>query len=126
MSNYMVGVLTISSTSNITVTSIPFTPKYLRFSVASRTSTTETGNNRWGQGFYDGTTQRATAGVSNTTYSKDETRNYDSYCIAALTVPGGSINRSLSATCTGFTSDGWTMTVDKADDSWPVYVEIFG
>lgn len=121
---YSAGSFTVATTGNRTIVGLGFRPIGLRLMIGERVGTTENANARWGTGFTDGTDQCAVATVANG--NGFWTRNYDQYCIVALTTPSASINRSLSGSFVSFNSDGFTLNFDKCDESFKVFVEAFG
>lgn len=120
MSYYAAWVTLPTSTGNFSMTSLPFTPTWARFTTGGKASGSDTAS-RHGVGFTDGTNEMATATLNSSTGYY--TRSYHDNCVVILNTPGGVLAPKALASFVSFTTNQCTLNFSATDNEYEMLVE---
>lgn len=112
------------STGEFTISSLPFTPTWARFTTGDKYGQNSNTEARHGVGFTDGTTQVATAIIANS--SANGSRNKTDKCVIAMSTPSGTPSESVLAHFVEFPTNGCKLnftTVPPVNDDFVIFAE---
>lgn len=124
MSRYVATFFAPHSTGDFTISSLPFTPTWGRFTTGDKYGQNSNTEARHGVGFTDGTNQAATGMIANS--SANGTRNYTNKCVVTLSTPGGTPAASVLASFVEFPTNACKLnfsTVPPVGDDFLILAE---
>lgn len=122
MSYFVGNVSCPASTGDFTMSSLPFTPTWVRITIGNKSTGHSTTDARHSVGFCDGTTQLVTATLVNT--NGYYARNYTNALVLALSTPGGAISEAVKATWVEFPTNGCKLNFTATNSDYPMFVEV--
>lgn len=120
---YFIGTLTCpASTGDVTISSLPFTPTWVRVTIGNKTTTPVVTSARHTVGFCDGTTQVATASLvtdAGATYNKE----YSNKLGAVLSTPSGVLTDIVLFTWVEFPTNACKLNFTAVDTNFKLLLE---
>ena len=119
-----VGSFAIGSTGNLTISSLPFTPTAIEFTISADTSGAENTIAHFSTGRTDGTNSSSESIL--VTSALTLTRRSNSYCLTHYNITSGSSYRTISATFVSFGTNSFTLNFDRANVNFSIDFVIHG
>ncbi len=117
-----VGSFTQAAIGTTTI-AVGFQPSLLRFTISQTAGAPENAVAHLSTGFTDGTVQYAHSIYANG--NNAYTRIHDTFCLSHHAIVSNSFVRVLSASFVAFTSNGFTLSFDRASSAYLITFEAF-